>query len=104
MNDFVVIMGKVKKLRWNRLLYTAYLIILDSKIKSEDKEYQLSSFNIFDEGTIKAFETDPNGKPHPIAIFRFYENGTVFDIKLPNNTDKFTADTIVELIENVIPK
>ena len=51
MNEFVVIMGKVKKLRWNRLLYTAYLIILDSKMKSDGKEYQLSSFNIFDEST-----------------------------------------------------
>ena len=104
MNEFVVIMGKVKKLRWNRLLYTAYLIILDSKMKSDGKEYQLSSFNIFDESTIKAFETDPNGKPHPMVIFKFYENGTVFEIKMPNNTDKFIADTMVELIENVIPK
>ena len=104
MSDFVVIMANVKKLERNQFLYTAYLIILDSKLKSEDTEYQLCSFNINDEAIIKAFETDPNGNKYTMAIFQFYENGTVFEIKLPNNTGKFIADSIAELIQNLIPK
>ena len=39
-----------------------------------------------------------------MAIFTFHEHGTLGDINLPDNMDKFNADSIVELINNVIPK
>ena len=39
-----------------------------------------------------------------MSIFTFHEDGTLEDIKLPDNMDKYNADSIVELIKNVIPK
>lgn len=39
-----------------------------------------------------------------MAIFSFYENGTLEDIYLPNNTDSYNAISIIELIEILIPK
>ena len=39
-----------------------------------------------------------------MAIFTFHEHGTLGDINLPDNMDKNNADSIVELINNVIPK
>ena len=50
------------------------------------------------------FKLNPNGTKYPMAIFSFYENGTIYDIKLPNSTNNYYADAIIELIENVIPK
>ena len=39
-----------------------------------------------------------------MAVFTFYENGTVADILLPNNMDNYNANSIIELIGNVIPQ
>ena len=39
-----------------------------------------------------------------MSIFTFHEDGKLEDIKLPDNMDKYNADSIVELIKNVIPK
>ena len=39
-----------------------------------------------------------------MALFSFYENGTLIDIQLPDNMDKYNFDTICEFIEKVIPK
>ena len=39
-----------------------------------------------------------------MAMFKFYEDGTIEEIKVPDNMDKYNADNIVELIQNVIPK
>ena len=39
-----------------------------------------------------------------MGIFTFHEDGTLVDIKLPDNMGKYNADSIVELIKNIIPK
>ena len=41
---------------------------------------------------------------YPIAKFSFYENGTIDKIKLPNIMNNYNAYTIIELINNTIPK
>ena len=84
-------------------LNNATLIILDSKARIDNEETKLDSFNIFDEKVLREFESNPNGK-YPMAQFSFYDNGTVLEINLPKNMDKYYAQAILELIDNVIPK
>ncbi len=102
--NFVVILTSREKLDKGDYLNTASLVILDSNIKTEDVESELIKFKIFDEDTIKEIETNPNGSKYPMSIFTFHEDGKLEDIKLPDNMDKYNADSIVELIKNVIPK
>ena len=83
---------------------TASLIILDSKVSTTEVNKDLAHFNIFDEAEIKEFESNPDGSKYPIVIFKFYEDGTIEDIQLPNNMDEYNARTLIELIETVIPK
>ena len=85
-------------------LNNAILVILDSKASIEDVETKLNSFNIFDEKVLSEFEFNPNGKKYPIAKFAFFDNGTVLEINLPETMDKYDAQAIIELIDNVIPK
>lgn len=86
--DFVVIVTDKKSLENNDTLNIAALVILDSKIKIEDKEAPLYSFNIFEEKIVQEFEEEPNGTKNPMAIFHFYKNGTKKDILLPEEMDK----------------
>ena len=102
-SNFVVYIRDKEKVE-NGYLNTASLIILDSIISSNEVKKDLAHFNIFDEKVIKEFENNPDGSKYPIAIFKFYEDGTIKDIKLPNNMDEYNANTIIELIESVIPK
>ena len=88
----------------NGILNTASLVILDSKVSSDKVNKDLAHFNIFDEKEIKEFEKNPDGSKYPFAIFKFFEDGTIKDIKLPNNMDEYNAQTIIKLIESVIPK
>ena len=85
-------------------LNTAVLVILDTKVKYEREFKNVNTFDIFDEEKIKEVMANPDGSKYPLAVFSFYENGTIADIKLPNNMDEYYANTINELIENVIPK
>ena len=85
-------------------LNTANLVILNSTIQMKDKEASLNSFDIFDKNIINEFEQNPNGTKYPIALFHFYENGEIKDINLPNELDKETAQSIIDLINSVIPK
>ena len=101
--NFIVYLTDRQKMQ-NTYLNTASLIILDSHVKSPDADQDLTSFNIFEESTLKELEANPDGSKYPIAIFSFLEDGTIKEIKLPNNMDKYNADSIVELIGNVIPK
>ena len=48
--------------------------------------------------------SNPDGTKYPFALFKFYENGTIDDIKLPANMDAYYTQSIIELIENVVPK
>lgn len=85
-------------------LKTAALIILESKKKTQNEIKDLIKFDIFEEEKIKEVISNPDGSKYPIALFKFYENGTISDIQLPVNIDQYNADSIIELIEEVIPK
>ena len=102
-SSFVVILTDRKELGNGDFLNTAFLIILESKLKTDEEELELTKFSI-NEAIIKELEANPNGSKYPIGIFTFHEDGTLVDIKLPDNMDKYNADSIVELIKDVIPK
>lgn len=80
------------------------LVILESKVKYGENETNLSSFDIFDEKQIKDFESNPNGSIYPMAKFSYFENGTIFDINLPEDMDQYNAQAMIDLINNVVPK
>ena len=102
--NFMVILTERKELEKGDFLNTASLVILDSNLKTDEEEIELTKFPISDEATIKDLEANPDGSKYPMGIFTFHEDGTLGDIKLPDNMDKYNADSIVELIKNVIPK
>jgi len=106
--NFVVILTDRKKINTTRggetHINNATLIILDSKIKIGEKQTNLNSFNIFDEKQITEFESNPSGSVYPMGKFSYYENGTIIDINLPENMDRYNAQSMAELINNVIPK
>ena len=97
--DFVVML---KEKKGNTI--TGYLAILDSKAKTKEEEAQLETFDIFDAKTLKEIEANPEGIKIPIAEFTFDENGTLLKINLPKTIDLYTAEKIIELIKDVIPK
>ena len=107
--NFVVILTDRKKLEKNEkkkrsFINNATLIILDSKIKIGEEETNLSSFNIFDEKQITEFENNPNGTIYPMAQFSYFQNGTIIDVNLPEDMDKYNAQSLLDLIDNVIPR
>ena len=102
--NFVVLQTDRKELGNNDFLNTATLVILDAKAKSENEIKEGISFNPFDENIISEVKANPDGSKYPIAIFSFYENGTIADIKMPNNMNSANAYTILDLIESVVPK
>ena len=73
-------------------------------MKSYKELKKAISFDIFDEEKVKEVIANPDGSKYPLALFKFYENGTIDDIQLPSNMDEYNAHTIIELIEDVIPK
>ena len=98
--NFVVLLNEKVPLKDNEYLNTASLVILDAKLDGEE----LSSFDIFDENKIKEFEANPDGAKYPMAIFSFYEDGRIAEIKVPNNMDRYNAESIEALVESIIPK
>ena len=88
----------------NDSLNTANIVLLKSKTRMKDKEASLNSFDIFDETVVKEFEENPDGSKYPIAEFHFFDNGTIYDINLPEEMTKEEAQNMVDLINNVIPK
>ena len=98
-NNFVVFLtGKKDKLN------TAALVLLSSTMTYEEKVHELAHLNMFDEEQIKDLEANPDGAKYPMAVFTFTDDETIAEIKLPNNMDEFNAESIVELIQKVIPK
>ena len=85
-------------------LNTANIVLLKSNTRMKDKEASLNSFNIFDENIVKEFEENPDGSKYPLAEFHFFDNGTIYDINLPEEMSKEEAQNMVDLINNVIPK
>ena len=108
--NFIVILtdrNKIKSTHKRRkvdFINNATLVILDSKVKIENEETELNSFNIFDNNKVSEFESNPNGTKYPMAKFSYFENGTLIETELPDDMDKYNAQVILELIDNVIPK
>ena len=102
-SNFVVYLMDKKKTR-NGYLITASLVILDSKLSTDETKKDLAHFNIHDEAQIKEFESNPDGAKYPMAIFKFYEDGKIKDIQLPNTMDEYNAQTLIQLIKAIIPK
>ena len=102
--NFMVMQTDRKELENNDFLNTATLVILDAKVNVQNEQKEVTSFNIFDQSKVEEFESNPDGSKYPMAVFSFYENGTIAGIQLPNNMDLYNAHSIVELIENIIPK
>ena len=83
----------------------AILIILESRGKfEEDKEEIINSFNIFNEETLKEFDSNPDESKYQIAKFTYFDNGTIIDILLPKNMDKDNGQLLIGIIEEVTPK
>ena len=85
-------------------LNIAALVLLSSTMTYEEKVHELAHLNMYDEEEIKELETNPDGSKYPMAVFTFTDDGTIKDIKLPNNMDDYHAESFVELIEKLIPK
>ena len=102
--NFVVFLTNQEKLENKEFLNTAALILLDSKMTHEYGEKELPHLDMFNEAQLKELESNPDGAKYPMALFKFYESGKIEEIKLPNNMDEYNAETIIELIEKVIPK
>jgi len=108
--NFIVILTDRNKLnsthrrRRADFINNATLVILDSKVKIENEETELNSFNIFDSHKVSEFESNPNGTKYPMAKFSYFENGTLIETVLPDDMDKYNAQVMLELIDNVIPK
>ena len=103
--DFVILLKEKKEIKEKSTFYnTGYIVILGSKVKANEEEAQLDSFNIFDEKIVKEFESNPDGLKYPIAQFSFYEDGTIIKINLPKDIDSYNAEKLISLIKDVIPK
>ena len=86
------------------VLNTATLVILNSNVELEGQQSPLNGFNIFDEKVVEEFKKNPIGEKYPMAIFHFYENGTIKDVNFPKEMDKENIEDMYELIDNVMPK
>lgn len=102
--DFMVFLNERKQLEKGDYLNTASIVLLKSKMTSNEEEQNLPSLDLSDAEKIKEFETNPDGSKYPLALFKFYENGTIDEIKVPDTIDQYNAETIKELIEKVIPR
>ena len=102
--NFVVMITDKEELPNKVILNTATLVVLNSNIELEGQQSPLNSFNIFDEKVVEEFKKNPTGEKYPMAVFHFYENGTIKDINFPKEMDKDNIESIYELINNVMPK
>ena len=83
---------------------TASLVLLSSTATVDEEVQKLPHLNLFDEKEIKEIEGNPDGSKYPMAVFKFDDDGKIEEIKLPNNMDEYDAQTVLELIEKVIPR
>ena len=101
--DFMVVINSKTKLNYFGEidnLYNATLVIL--KTKSNDQI--VGGLNLTEDEEAEKFFNNPENDGHPMAKFAFYENGTLVDIYLSNDTNQFYASSMVDLIEHIIPK
>ena len=101
--DFLVMINSKKKLKYFGEidnLYNATLVIL--KMDTTDKE--VGGLNLLDEKELENIAKNPEQFEHPIAKFAFYENGTLVDIYIAKDTNRFYASSMIDLIEEIIPR
>ena len=98
-SDFVVFLTEK-----NANINKAILVLLSSKMTSEEGQSDLAHLNLFDKEELKKIELNPDGAKYPLGKFKFTDEGKILEIKLPNNMDEYNAQTIIELIEKIIPK
>ena len=99
--DFMVVINSKKKLNYFGVidyLYNATIVIL--KTKSNDKV--VNDLDLTNKAQTENFLFSNN--EHPLAKFSFYENGTLAEIYLSNDTNQFYANNLVDLIEKIIPR
>ena len=83
--DFLVVINSKAKLNYFGEidnLYNATLVIL----KTLSNKQIVGGLNLTDEEEAKKSINNPGDDEHPIAKFAFYENGTLIDIHLANDT------------------
>ena len=101
--DFLVVINSKSKLNYFGEidnLYNATLVIL--KTTTNDKV--VGGLNLLDNKEAEKSIKNPEKVEHPIAKFSFYENGTLLDIYMSNDTNQFYASSMKDLIEQIIPK
>ena len=81
-------------------MYNATLVIL----KMDTADQEVGGLNLLDEEKLEKIVKNPEQFEHPIAKFAFYENGTLVDIYLAKDTSRFYASSMVDLIEEIIPR
>lgn len=100
--DFIVTINSKTKLNYFGIIdYLYNATILITKVKSNDKV--VNKLNIINKEETENFIVDPNIE-HPLAKFSFFENGTLAEIYLVNTTSQYYASSLVDLIEQIIPK
>ena len=98
-NNFVVFLTDKKD-----DINTGALVLLSATVTSSDQVKELPHLDMFDEKERKEIEANPDGAKYPMAVFTFTDDGKIQKINLPNNMDEYNAESIVELINKVIPK
>ena len=101
--DFLVMVNSKKKLNYFgeiNHLYKATLVLL----KMETTEGTIGGLNLLDKEAAEKFLKNPEQFEHPIAKFSFYENGTLVDIHIAKKTNQFSASSMVDLIEEIVPR
>ena len=101
--DFLVMVNSKKKLNYFgeiNHLYKATIVLLNM----ETTEGTIGGLNLLDKEAAEKFLKNPEQFEHPIAKFSFYENGTLVDIHIAKKTNQFSASSMVDLIEEIIPR
>jgi len=101
--DFLIMVNSKKKLNYFgeiNHLYKATIVLLNM----ETTEGTIGGLNLLDKEAAEKFLKNPEQFEHPIAKFSFYENGTLVDIHIAKKTNQFSASSMVDLIEEIIPR
>ena len=101
--DFLVMVNSKKKLNYFGEidhLYKATIVLLNM----QTTEGTIGGLNLLDKEAAEKFLKNPEQFDQPIAKFTFYENGTLVDIQIAKNTNQFSASSMVDLIEEIVPR
>ena len=98
-NNFVVFLTDKKD-----NINTGALALLSATVTVNDQVKELAHLDMLDEAQRKEIEANPDGAKYPMALFTFTDDRKIQKINLPNNMDEYNAESIVELINKVIPK